>query len=359
MNKVIKILTEIDCDKMIENVDLPQNVRCKINTGYVCNLNCFFCYFHSKRDTCNYSIESIKQQLDIAKSYGVESVDFSGGEPTIHPDFISALEYANQLGFKNICCVTNGMRFDNLLYLKECVEAGLNDILFSLHGTEHLHNYITRVEGSYDKLVEGIVNSHLCGIKPRVNTVVIKNNYRNLKMLASDLVDHSVKQWNMIIYKMQYDCGDPERDNFVSHLQSSPIIKQAIDIAKPHVKLINVRYIPFCFMRGYEKYVTNYPQKRYDPYEWSNYLLQGFEMGEDHLLQMQNNPVDIIRCNANVIKGNRLGYKKPFKCGTCRDYLICDGFEEGYVKRGSTDEATPFKGEPIRNPLHYRGSYGT
>lgn len=355
MNKIIKFLNETDFDKMIEDVDVPQNLRCKINTGYVCNSNCFFCYFHSKRDSCNYPIEVIKRQLEIAKALGVKSVDFSGGEPSIHPDFIDMIKYAREIGFKDICCITNGIRFDDYLYLDKCVRAGLNDILFSLHGTRYLHEYITRVDGSYKKLVGAIINSHLCGVKPRINTVIIKNNYRNLKLLAKDICNLTISQWNMIIYKMQYECGDPTIDNFVSHTQSAPIIKKAIDIAKESVNSINVRYIPFCFMKGYEKHVTNYPQKKYDPFEWSNYLLKEFEKGEESIMKMCDKVDDLKTLNNDIVKQNRQQYKKPFKCGVCKHFLICDGFENGYAQAVDiNEEAKQETGDIIKDPLHYR-----
>jgi MoaA/NifB/PqqE/SkfB family radical SAM enzyme len=360
MNKIIKFLNETDFDKMLEDVDYPQNLRCKINTGYVCNSNCLFCYFHSKRDSCNYPIEVVKRQLEIAKNVGVKSVDFSGGEPTIHPEFTDMIKYAKKLGFENICCITNGSTFNSLAYMEECIESGLNDILFSLHGTMYLHDFVTRVEGSFKRLIDGIINSNLCGIKPRVNTVIIKNNYRNLKLMAKVLNDLKISQWNMIIYKMQYECGDPTVDNFVSHEQSAPIIKRAIDVAKKHIKSINVRYIPFCFMEEYEKYVTNYPQKKYDPFEWSNYLLREFEQGEDHIMKMCEDINDLRSLNNNSVKENRQQYKKPFKCGICKHFLICDGFENGYAQViDINEEANYTKGEVIKNPLYYRKDYGT
>lgn len=359
MNKIIKFLKETDFDDMILDIDSPQNLRCKINTGYICNSNCSFCYFHSKRSSCNYPIEVIKRQLDIAKKNGVKSVDFSGGEPTIHKDFIPALEYASELGFDNICCITNGSTFDDKEYIERCKRAGLNDILFSLHGTEYLHDFITGVEGLFGKAVRGIINANLNGLSTRVNTVIIKNNYRNLNMLAKELNELNLVQWNMIIYKMQYECGDPEKDNFVSHVKSSSRIKQAIDTATRGVKIINVRYIPMCFMRGYEKHVTNYNQKKYDPYEWSNCLLKEFEMGDEHIMNMCDT-IDMVKCNEEMIKYNRSKYTKPFKCSVCKDFLICDGFENGYSKRTDVRlEATKAMGNTIKNPLYYRGDYGT
>ena len=360
MKNVLKILNETDFDSMIEEPDKKQNLRCKINTGYICNSDCSFCYFHSKRSSCNFSLETIKKQLEIAKDFGVKHVDFSGGEPTMHPKFIDAIKYAKKLGFESICCITNGSQLSNELYLKECVNCGLNDILVSIHGTQNIHDTITNRIGFFDKAINTIRNAKLLNIRNRINTVVTKQNYRNLPYLSTFIYDLSPFQWNIITYKMQYEYGNPSIENFISHDKTSPKIKEAINIVKNIVPLINVRYMPLCFMRGYEQYVTNYHQKKYDPFEWSNYLLQKFEQPEDCIMNMKydSDCGDPTALNIEVIKSVRKQYRKSFKCGACKDFLICDGFENGYADiRDIEMEAKPDNKPTIKNPLHYRGNY--
>ena len=159
---------------------------------------------------------------------------------------------------------------------------------------------------------------------------------------------------------MQYECGNPSIENFISHERSAPKIKEAIDLVRNIVPLINVRYMPFCYMRGYEQYVTNYHQKKYDSFEWSNYLLQKFEQSEDRIMNTEYDPKcgDPTKLNNEIIKSVRKQYRKPFKCGACKDFLLCDGFENGYADiRDIEMEAKPDIKPTIKNPLHYRGKY--
>jgi sulfatase maturation enzyme AslB (radical SAM superfamily) len=341
----------------LEKPNKDQNLRCKINTGYLCNLNCDFCYFYSRRKTSNYSLNTIKKQLDIAKKFGVESIDFTGGEPTIHKDFLKIIEYARELNFKYICAITNGLTltYENL---KAYQSAGLNDLLFSLHGDGEHHEKVTGIKGSYRAITAAIRNSKELEIMTRINSVVTKRNYKSLPNLSNFMREVKPYNYNIIIYKMQYECGNQEVENYVSHIESSPYIKETIDRCINHIKQINVRYIPFCFMRNYEKHVTNYHQKKYDPFEWSNYLLPKFEQCEDDLLNMCT---DFLECgdkndlNEKAVSSVRMGYTKPEQCLKCRDLYVCDGFEKKYAKLSCiSEEAKPISGRKIKDPLYYR-----
>lgn len=348
-------------DHLIERGGKVQNTRCKINTGFICDQACSFCYFYSKRKVCNTSLQCIMKQLNIAKNLGVESVDFSGGEPTIHESFLPALQYAKNLQFKNICCITNGTRLAKENFLRRCITRGLDDVLISIHGTVNVHYRISKTKNSFAKALNTINNCQKYGIKPRINTVVTKENYKDLPNLARVLKEERPYQWNLIIYKMQYECGDPEKDNFISHAESSLKIKDAIDIVVDTIPYINVRYIPFCYMRGYERHVTNYPQKKYDSCEWSNYLLRMFEMPEDEFMAMnvRTECIDLEAENEmNVTEIRKYQYTKPEGCVKCKNFLICDGFENKYAEREYVSEnLSPTLGRIIRNSLHYRRGY--
>lgn len=345
---------------LLYQLDQKQNTRCKINTGFVCNQACSFCYFYSKRDVCNLSLDCIKKQLAIAKKLGVESVDFSGGEPTIHPQFCSALKYAKDLEFKNICCITNGSKIANHNILELFKNHGLNDVLISIHGIEKLHNDIVKTKNSWKLALHALYNCKNSHITTRVNTVVTRYNYKDLTALAKILKRESPYQWNIIIYKMQYECGDPDKDNFISHFQSAPRIKEAIDIALESIPYVNVRYMPFCFMQGYEQHITNYPQKIYDSYEWSNYLLQMFEKCEDDIMNLNIDPtlLDLqYKNNFNVGEIRQYQYTKPDACIGCSNYLICDGFENKYLEREEINVLKKPIGNLIKDPLYYRREY--
>jgi len=62
------------------------------------------------------------------------SVQFSGGEPTLHPDFPKILRTARDLGFTHLQVATNGSRFVDPDYAKLCEESGLHTLYLQFDG---------------------------------------------------------------------------------------------------------------------------------------------------------------------------------------------------------------------------------
>ena len=343
--------------------------RIRIFTGMLCNAKCRFCYYTGLVQ--NRTTENIKKQMDYARKHGMEHIDFSGGEPTMRKDFIELIEYAKKKGFKTVCTLTNGLRFWDMSYLKECVNAGLNEILFSVHGyDEKNHDWLTQVPGSHKKLINSMKNANKLGLTIRTNTTVTKSNYKFLERNAKIFVKFKPIQSNFILFN-DWDCAEKVAGDFsIKYSEAAPYIKKAIDILKDHVKYINVRYIPFCFMNGYEEYVCDYKQKIYDPYEWSQKLLSRFGDPLDTKNALKHygyifagtakfgpstklNPKEYVE--DIFIKYRRSTYKKPKEiCKKCRFYHICDGVESSYAKIIGTGELKSQNGKIIKDPMHFR-----
>lgn len=76
-----------------------------------CNLRCPHCMQRACPENHNMmSKEVFERTLDIAKALGSRTISISGGEPTMHPDFVSFVEMALQRGFY-VNLLTNGNLF--------------------------------------------------------------------------------------------------------------------------------------------------------------------------------------------------------------------------------------------------------
>lgn len=78
-----------------------------------CNLNCPVCYAESgTHRTTHKSLETVIKMLDaVVKNEGEpDVVQFSGGEPTLHPDFFTILDEAKKRPIKHVMVNTNGIR---------------------------------------------------------------------------------------------------------------------------------------------------------------------------------------------------------------------------------------------------------
>lgn len=345
--------------------------RVRINTGLKCNIKCRFCYYWDKLDIENPPINHVKYLLNIAKKNRIKHVDFSGGESSIRPDFIEILGYARELGFKQICTLTNGQLLANKKFLKKLVDSGLNEVLFSVHGCDPKeHDWLTQVPGSFDRLIKAINNLKELGIPYRFNVTVTRKNFKSLKEHAKLFLKKKPLQVNLILFNYWGSADKTAKDMSLKYSEASPYLKEAIDIMKKEIKYINVRYIPMCFMKNYEKYVTNHGQKIFDPFEWNPIAMSKTQGGiKRHYLRLL---YFFFRCFPfNKTWGLKLNFgqrillaadkartcKHSKICKKCKNYLICDGPERQYVKSFGFSELKPDFGDYIKDLLYYRKDF--
>ena len=82
-----------------------------IEVNSTCNMNCPLC-FSEARPGFNMTLEEVEQMLDdFVRTEGTpEVVQFSGGEPTIHPQIIEFIRAAKQRDISFVMVNTNGKR---------------------------------------------------------------------------------------------------------------------------------------------------------------------------------------------------------------------------------------------------------
>jgi len=105
-----------------------------------CNLKCPICF--ASADASGHVYEpTLDQVLAMLGTYRsmrpspARAVQFSGGEPTLHPRFLDIVRAARQMGFSHTQIATNGLRFAHEEdFARRCEEAGLHDIYLQFDG---------------------------------------------------------------------------------------------------------------------------------------------------------------------------------------------------------------------------------
>jgi uncharacterized radical SAM superfamily Fe-S cluster-containing enzyme len=79
-----------------------------------CNLDCPICYVHNKNeDAYNMSTDDFRRVLEhlrVEHDGDVDLVNFTGGEPTLHPQFLDFLSIARDAGVHRVSICTNGVK---------------------------------------------------------------------------------------------------------------------------------------------------------------------------------------------------------------------------------------------------------
>lgn len=115
-----------------------------IITGYRCNNQCRFCIDANKRNLPEKSTQEIISEMVEARKRGRTYLEIIGGEQTIRTDIIDIIKFAKKLGFEVITIATNGGMFSCKGFAKKIIDAGLNQLIFSIQGhNEKMHYSLT------------------------------------------------------------------------------------------------------------------------------------------------------------------------------------------------------------------------
>ena len=326
----------------IELVDAPINSRAKLDTGTQCNYECGFCYYLDRLHEVT-GLETIKARARKLRDFGVKEVDLSGGESSIHRNWFEILDYCRELGFKSISCLSNGHQFSKIDFLKKSAEHGLQEILFSLHGwNSESHDKTVGRKGAFKRMIRAIENAQELGLIVRLNCTVTRFNAPHLLEYAELVNQIEPLQMNFLPlnYWEDADALEPQGYEFLSDW-----IKRAIDTIDDKVE-INVRYIPFCFMKGYEKYVVGVYQHIFDLRDW-NIMTYDVDQLDVRSVTLK----DYFDCAHEKRMDT---YFKPKECFECSYFHICDGVEHKVKKN---QNVYPVDGNKIKNTIFFRLKY--
>lgn len=341
-NKNVYNITSIDDIEM--NYDEPICERAKLDTGYLCNYNCEFCYYkkHLKENT---EFAIIKKRIDYLKECDIKQIDMSGGESTIHPNWFELLDYCREVGFEKISCLTNGSKLCDLNFFKKSKDKGLEEVLFSLHGhNEEVHDKIVGRKGAFKKILQAIENAKELDVMVRINCTVCNKNKDHLEKEYFELLD-MIRPFEVNFITLNY-WYDAKKQEPINYAEITKEIKTTIDKVKGFIPIINVRYTPFCFMKGYEKYVCNAYQHIHDTYDWNIGVYNENRTPE----QYKENKIKALYDQAGNDRLQTCWKNKD--CLKCKNYYICDGFEKQINTVVDADE-----GEKITDPMYYRKDF--
>lgn len=337
-------------------------------------MKCRFCYYQDSMKECrnkDLTTEAAKKWIGFFYKKGKRAIDLTGGEPTIRKDIIELVDFCKQTGYEYICVITNGIRMADNNFCQALVAAGLNDVLFSLHGPDAVrHDSLTCTPGSFQKLITAMDNMRLLGVRLRSNTVVNGLSFKHVKAIGRILKEKGVEAVNFILFNPIVEAQSSESDMNVTYEEASGYLKELIDIYRNDFKKITIRYMPFCFMPGYESYITNTPQIQYDPDEWDYYLRTYFRNGFYiwfialclgfllHPAPQRFLQLDWAKSRREAIKW-ALAFKNKIKgkvCAKCAYFQICDGLWRDYAKKKGFGSLRPVSGKKISDPVFFMAS---
>lgn len=139
-----------------------------------CNLHCVHCFMNAGTKLANeLTLEKWKEVLSDFQQSGGEFVTFTGGEPTMYPQFESVVIHAHQIGLK-VTVLSNG-----LLWTQDRIQRMklyLDEIQFSIDGVTEQDNAKVRGRNHFQKVVDTVCAFAEIGVKTSVATTFTWEN---------------------------------------------------------------------------------------------------------------------------------------------------------------------------------------
>lgn len=170
-----------------------------VYAGHKCNNSCMFC-FEADREFSEKTTQDLKKEMEIIRK-NFDFINIMGQEPTLRKDIIELIVYAKKIGFKEVGLTTNGRMFAYVDFTKNILNSGLNQIGLTIMGkSAQMHDFHTRVKGSFDQSLIGIKN--IMSYKGPdfsflLNIMVTKKNFKNLIEIVDFYVNLGFKEINI------------------------------------------------------------------------------------------------------------------------------------------------------------------
>src|SRR5665213_3096536 len=167
-----------------------------------CNYRCVYC--RTGNDGAQYSelpIADYARIIRVFVSLGIEKIRLTGGEPLLRKGLVELIEEVSSLGPKlDIALTTNGHLLEDLA--APLHRAGLNRITVSMDAVDpEIFARITRVPGSYERVLRGVRAAQAAGLGPiKINAVLLRGfNDNQIEAFA-----HFSREENVIVRFIEF-----------------------------------------------------------------------------------------------------------------------------------------------------------
>ena len=317
--------------------------------GLACDVRCKFCYDElvAANNKAWMPVDEAIRLLDKFRFfYRNEFVDLMGGEPTLHPKVLEIVAHAAGIGLRPTV-ITHGMHLADPYRAAAFADAGLHDVLVSIHGVGQTVRAIHgRGRDNHARQLAALDNLRALGIPFRFNVTMIRDNLAELVAIADLAGASGARVVNFLTFNPYFEWATQPQIPFQArHSEIAPYLAAAIDRCTALGVEANVRYLPPCQLPGREAHVYTGYQLPYDPHEWD--YNSWYDTG------YQGRPGPDWYLDASTRQQQRHHYVHVPACADCALRPVCDGFHAQYVARWGGDEATPYPGQPITDPRHF------
>lgn len=243
-----------------------------------CNSRCIFCLDTDTPRNVYIPVEDVKRDiLRGREELHADKVILSGGEGSIHPQFIELIRYAKEIGYDRVQTVTNGVMFARPEFYREAVAAGLGEITFSLHGhTPELHDRLTGTPGAFKKLMKAMIRARRDGrVIVNVDICINKQNVAVIDQIVELCLSVGVSEFDLLHVIPQGVAFENREQLFYDPVEYLPRLQKVFRLNRhPNVVVWTNRF-PVEFLEGLEDLIQD-PHKMLDEVNGRRYQVRRY-----------------------------------------------------------------------------------
>jgi MoaA/NifB/PqqE/SkfB family radical SAM enzyme len=305
--------SEGEFDKVASHEDAAHEKRNWVRLTYDCNNHCIFCLDTLAHDGSMRSSMDVKVQIVEGRKKGATRLILSGGEPTMHPNFLEFVKLGKRAGYRRVQTVTNGRMFSYPEFLSTAAENGLDEITFSLHGhTAKLHDALVGTPGAFEQEVAGL-KAALGSDRFIVNLdiVINKMNVKHLPEMIETFMAWGVREFDLLHIIPFGNAWGPAKQHLFYDLEGNEEpLRRAMEYSlRPDVHIWLNRF-PAPYTEGFEELIQ-------DPYKLNDEV-RGRREEYDRYLSI----------------GEKLHCRQPERCRYCYLTDLCDTLDQAIEERG-------------------------
>jgi sulfatase maturation enzyme AslB (radical SAM superfamily) len=233
-----------------------------IRLGCACNLACTYCSVGADGPAL-VSEDELRAQIDGLRAGGYRGIGYMGGEPTVHPDFISVARYVASRGFKRQVLVTNGIRMGDPGFAARVVKAGVNVVIVSIDAFDRkVQERLYGKRGGYAEAVAGLHNVLAApGVEVALSAVVTKLNAALLPRYMEEvtrLQRRYRKTVGVLLHALQQPAkhGEDQKAIALGMLDASKFFVKTLSRARKLGVPVLTFSVPPCLLPGHEQSVV-------------------------------------------------------------------------------------------------------
>lgn len=268
-----------DTEAMLERESIANRKKHWVRAVTACNSKCLFCLDADTPRNVYLPVEEVKAELRRGiEELGADKVIISGGEASLHPAFIELIEYGKEIGYDRVQTVTNGYRYADRDFYRRCIDAGLGEITFSLHGhTPELHDHLTQTPGAFKRLMKALVRALRDPRGPIVNVDVVinKQNVGVLDKIVELAISVGVTEFDLLHVIPQSNAFDNREEMFYDPAEYLPILHKVFRLNRHPRFVIWTNRFPVPWLEGLEDLIQD-PHKMLDEVNGRRFMVRNY-----------------------------------------------------------------------------------